>query len=133
MESIRILLVEDDAMKAKLITRVLTRAATAVNRSVSITHLTNLYEASCAIDDVRRRVAAPLDLVVSDWCFPLHAGDFATKGAGAHVMERASEIPARLIVVSGDARPERFQGVWAQTDQCVLLLNQIITEIAAAG
>lgn len=115
-----ILLVEDDKVKARTLTRLITKLV--LQEGDSLTHVKDylgVYNlllpaelGRIAGDDVPQ----PFDAIVTDWCFP----DGMTqdhgppiKGNGQHVVTWANKLHVPVIVASGDDRPVGFEGEWA--------------------
>lgn len=96
----RVLLVEDDFLKARAITRMLKILG------VQVFHVKNAREALEAIRTTKLRA------VLCDWNFPPDGEERPTEGMGSRVADECRERGVPCMVVSGSSKPDSFRGPW---------------------
>lgn len=108
--ALRVLIVEDDRQKAKIVRRVIESALPGAR----VEHAETLLE---AMEEACLRLPT-LDLVVTDWIFPWCRGG-AALDCGHHIIALAGDLGVPCVVVSGHPSPPGFRGTWITTDRVV--------------
>jgi CheY-like chemotaxis protein len=122
MRMIRILIVEDDPLKARTIYRAIGAALQDVF-SVAIGQAANLQDANAWLDQCQARC----DLVICDWSFPRKPGESEIVGTGREIVERCQAWFTPVLIISGETVEEDLRRIWL-TDYRVETLRRMALE-----
>lgn len=111
-KTIRVLIIDDESVKARSIARLARCAARRLGVHLELVGVSTLRDAL-----VYLQVGSPVDGVVSDWHFPVSPGE-PTVEAGRQVVTLCQQLDLPVVVVSGaPLRPARLDGLlWAGLD-----------------
>lgn len=98
----RILLVEDDPLKERVVTRIIRHHL----EGVEVDHKDHGVAGLAAI------LEGSYKLLICDWDFPICPRDGIMSGAGAELVELAKKRGLPVIVCSSHEKPDNFLGLW---------------------
>jgi CheY-like chemotaxis protein len=117
----RILLVEDEALKR----RTLLRMIGAVFPAAEVATAADAQAAAAELH------GGWFDLVVTDWCFPLTKGGSAVTGAGRDVVAVCRAIGVPVLIASGHGPQSGFETEWLPDWRPVTLRRYLPSRLRA--
>lgn len=104
LRALRILIVEDDDLKRRTLTRVVRQVFN--TWATAFGSVRTLREANLWMD------ACPADLVITDWSFPRAPGESEIIGTGLDVVRRCHREGRPVLIASSERVEHEFRGIW---------------------